>query len=71
MTATKTDLAYDVKDLALAASCLGAIGSAMLLAAFRKPERPLAETLPTAGKSWAWGGALALVMLALGRALRR
>ena len=59
------------KELALAASCLGAIGNAMLLAAFRKPERPLAETLPTAGKSWAWGGALALVMLALGRALRR
>ncbi len=58
-------------DLAFAASCLSAIGSAMLLAAFRRPERPLAETLPTVGKSWAWGGALALVLLALGRALRR
>ncbi|MGH2524184.1 MAG: DUF5693 family protein, partial [Anaerolineales bacterium] len=41
------------KDLALAASLAGALGNAMMLAAFRKPERPLAETLPMVGKSWA------------------
>jgi hypothetical protein len=49
------------KDLALAAAMIGAVGSALLLAAFRKPERPLVETLPTVGKSWAGGGVVGML----------
>jgi hypothetical protein len=47
-------------DLALAASLVSVVGNALMLAAFRKPERPLAETLPMVGKSWAWGMAIGL-----------
>jgi hypothetical protein len=38
------------------------VGNALMLAAFRKPERPLAETLPMVGKSWAWGGGAAVLI---------
>jgi hypothetical protein len=50
------------RDLALAASCVSVIGSALLLAAFRKPQRPLAETLPTAAKSAGAGGVAATLI---------
>ena len=53
------------RDFALAAALLGAVGNALMLAAFRKPERPLAETLPSVGKSWAWGAAAGLAALLL------
>jgi hypothetical protein len=46
--------------MALAASLVSVVGNALMLAAFRKPERPLAETLPMVGKSWAWGMAIGL-----------
>jgi hypothetical protein len=49
-------------DLALAASLVSVVGHALMLAAFRKPERPLAETLPMVGKSWAWGGGAAVLI---------
>jgi len=54
----RTDRPYEV----LAAALLGAIGNAVMLAAFRTPERPLAETVPTVGRSWAWGAALSLLL---------
>jgi hypothetical protein len=49
-------------DLALAASLVGAVGNALMLAAFRQPERPLAQTLPIVGRSWAWGAAVGLAV---------
>jgi hypothetical protein len=48
--------------MALAASLVSVVGNALMLAAFRKPERPLAETLPLVGKSWAWGGGAAVLI---------
>ncbi len=48
--------------LALAAALVGVIGNALMLAAFRKPERPLAETLPMVGKSWGWAGAVGILV---------
>jgi hypothetical protein len=47
---------------ALAASLVSVLGNALMLAAFRKPERPLAETLPAVAKSWAWGGVMGLII---------
>jgi len=49
------------RDLALAAALIGAVGNAMMLAAFRKPERPLTGTLPTVGKSWAGWAVVGMV----------
>jgi len=49
----------------LAASLVGVIGNAAMLAAFRTPERPLTYTLPNVGKSWAWGGAVGGAVLLL------
>lgn len=46
--------------VALAASLVSVLGNAFMLAAFRRPERPLAETLPMVEKSWAWGAAIGL-----------
>src|SRR5574341_883527 len=46
--------------VALAASLVSVLGNALMLAAFRRPERPLAETLPVVEKSWAWGAAIGL-----------
>jgi hypothetical protein len=46
----------------LPAALVGAMGNALMLAAFRKPERPLAETLPMVAKSWAWGMALGVLV---------
>jgi hypothetical protein len=51
--------------MALLASILSVVGNAMLLAAFRKPERPLAATLPLVARSWTWGGGVALLMRVL------
>lgn len=45
----------------LAASFLSVLGNAVMLAAFRTPERPLTYTLPNIGKSWAWGGGVGIV----------
>ncbi len=43
---------------ALAASLVAAAAQALTLAAFRQPERPLAQTLPSVARSWGgWGGA--------------
>jgi hypothetical protein len=53
------------QDMALLASILSVVGNAMLLAAFRKPERPLAATLPLVARSWTWGGGVALLMRVL------
>jgi hypothetical protein len=49
----------------LAASLLSVIGNAVMLAAFRTPERPLTYTLPNIGQSWAWGGGVAAGVLLL------
>ncbi len=49
-------------DMALAAALVGIVGNALMLAAFRRPERPLAETLPMVGRSWGWGGAVGLLL---------
>lgn len=50
------------QDLALAASVAGALGNALMLAAFRQPERPLRQTLPTVTKSWAAWAAVGLLL---------
>jgi hypothetical protein len=50
----------------LAASAVAVVGHAVMLAAFRRPERPLPETLPLVVRSWGIGalvgGALALAL---------
>lgn len=51
--------------MTLTASLLSVIGNAVMLAAFRTPERPLTYTLPNIGKSWAWGGGVGAGMLLL------
>ncbi|MBI3763413.1 MAG: hypothetical protein HY260_16325 [Chloroflexi bacterium] len=57
-------------DAALAASLVGAVGNALMLAAFRRPERPLKETLPAVGRSWMIGavvGTVAALLLGGGK----
>jgi hypothetical protein len=52
------------KDLALAASLVSVAANALMLAAFRQPERPVAVTVGDVSRSWLkWGaGAVALVV---------
>ena len=54
-------------NLALLAALTGALGHALALAAFRRPERPLRETVPLVVKSW---GAWAVVGMTIGTLLR-
>ena len=50
---------------ALAAGLVGAAAQALTLAAFRQPERPLAQTLPGVARSWGgWGAAAVAVEIA-------
>ena len=50
---------------ALAAALVGAAAQALTLAAFRQPERPLAQTLPGVARSWGgWGAAAVAVEIA-------
>jgi hypothetical protein len=52
-----------------AASLVSVIGSAFMLAAFRKPERPLSETLPTVSKSWLAGAGAGILIAFLAKSL--
>ncbi|MCC6187991.1 MAG: hypothetical protein IT318_03075 [Anaerolineales bacterium] len=55
------------RNLGLAAALVGAFANAMTLAAFRQPERPLAQTVEGAGRSWArWGLVTAGLLAAAG-----
>jgi len=51
----------DQKAATRMASLAGVIGNALMLAAFRRPERPLSETLPVVVKSWAGLGWLGFI----------
>jgi hypothetical protein len=54
-------------DLALAASLVGTAANAAMLAAFRQPERPLAQTVESVGRSWLRGGLAAGALALLAR----
>ena len=54
------------KDAAAGAALLATAANAMTLAAFRRPERPLAQTVGGVGLSWVRFGAVAVVLAALG-----
>ena len=57
---------------ALPASLIAAAGNAVMLAAFRRPERPLKETLPLVARSWEIGAAAgAALAVLLGAATRK
>jgi hypothetical protein len=60
------------KDPALAASLVAVAANALMLAAFRQPERPLAITVADVGRAWLkWGaGAAALAAAATVREAR-
>lgn len=50
---------------ALALALAGTTAQALTLAAFRQPERPLAQTLPRVTRSWGgWGGAAVVAEIA-------
>ncbi len=54
----------DHQEAALAAELAGTAANALMLAAFRQPERPLAQTAPNVARSWAgWGMAAAAATL--------
>jgi hypothetical protein len=55
------------REAALAAALLGVAGQALMLAAFRKPERPLAQTLPSVARSWGGWGSVAVALERAGR----
>jgi hypothetical protein len=55
----------------LAASLAAALGNAVMLAAFRRPERPLQETLPLVAQSWQVGAAVGAALAVFLRAAWR
>jgi hypothetical protein len=60
-------LGYD--ELATGAALMATAANALMLAAFRRPERPLALTTAGVQKSWAGWGTLGLVLAALAKVL--
>jgi hypothetical protein len=49
---------------ALGAALTATVANAMMLAAFRQPERPLAQTMTGVGRSWAGWGMVTGVLVA-------
>ncbi len=52
-------------ELAAAAALAATVANALMLASFRRPERPLEMTLKGVGRSWAFGGTLGVVLQSL------
>jgi len=59
------------KDAAAGAALVATAANAMTLAAFRRPERPLAQTLTGVGVSWARFGAAAAALAVVGAVVGR
>jgi hypothetical protein len=60
-------LGYD--ELATSAAVIATAANALMLAAFRRPERPLALTVSGVRKSWAGWGTVGLILVVVARAL--